>query len=100
MWNGKCLSNGNDFPRPIEEFKPTFAQVLVCCSPQGEIDLNWRQTAHLRQMSAYRHGTNRLVIFELLAPLTEVQLNRVRGDEDAYDLALRPALMREATRAL
>ena len=42
MWNGKCSRDGNDFRWDIEEFKPTFAEVLVRCNPEGDIDLNRR----------------------------------------------------------
>src|SRR5882724_6642465 len=52
-WHGPCTSDGNDFPRHIEEFKRV-----------------------------------------------EAQLNRARGDKDAYDLSLRPSLILEATRGL
>jgi myo-inositol catabolism protein IolC len=39
-------------------------------------------------------------MFELLVPATKAQLQRLDGDQDAYDRDLRPTLMQEAIRTL
>src|SRR6476659_3668610 len=58
---------GEDFARHIAAFNPTFCKVLVRYNPEGEKDLNQRQSFRLRQLSEYLHdrGSNHFM-FELL----------------------------------
>jgi 5-dehydro-2-deoxygluconokinase len=84
---------GEDFARHIEAFNPAFCKVLVRYNPEGDAALNERQTARLKRLSDYLHGTNRLFMFELLLPAEPPQLERLHGDKKAYDLDLRPGLM-------
>jgi 5-dehydro-2-deoxygluconokinase len=91
---------GPDFARHIEEFQPTFCKVLVRYNPEGDKELNRRQTARLKQLSDYVHKSGRLYMFELLVPPDKSQLDRLKGDKSAYDLQLRPALMVQAIREL
>lgn len=91
---------GDEFAAHIEAFAPTFAKVLVRYNPEGDAACNQRQTDRLRRLSDYcRHARQRFM-FELLVPATRDQLARVEGDGAAYDLRIRPELMREAVRTL
>lgn len=91
---------GTAFARHIEAFDPTFAKALVRYNPDGDAALNQRQTARLKQLSDYCGQSQRRFMFELLVPATEGQLQRVGGDQDAYDRELRPSLMAAAIRQL
>jgi 5-dehydro-2-deoxygluconokinase len=62
--------------------------------------MNARQAARLRQLSEYLHAHDRLYMFELLVPAEAAQLERLGGDQRAYDRELRPGLMVSAIRAL
>jgi myo-inositol catabolism protein IolC len=85
---------GEDFASHIEAFRPTFCKVLVRYNPEGNQALNKRQTARLHQLSDYLHGkSHSLFMFELLVPAEKAQLDRVKGDKEAYDLEIRPRLM-------
>jgi len=85
---------GADFAKHIEAIQPTFCKVLVRYNPGGDSALNQRQTARLRQLSDYLHGTSQSrFMFELLVPVEKAQLARFKGDKKAYDLELRPKLM-------
>jgi myo-inositol catabolism protein IolC len=91
---------GSDFARHIEAVDPTFCKVLVRYNPHGDSDLNARQAGRLRQLSEYLHACNRLFLFELLVPPEKDQLDRVHGDQHAYDENVRPELQVRAIREL
>jgi myo-inositol catabolism protein IolC len=91
---------GADFARHIEQFNPTFCKVLVRCNPEGNKELNRRQSARLKQLSDYLRKSGRLYMFELLVPAEPNQLQRLGNDKKAYDLQLRPGLMVQAIREL
>ncbi|HEY2531583.1 MAG TPA: DUF2090 domain-containing protein [Xanthobacteraceae bacterium] len=85
---------GEDFARHIESVRPTFCKVLVRYNPEGDQELNRRQTGRLKRLSDYLAGAGRSrFMFELLVPAEKAQLDRVKGDKNAYDRELRPALM-------
>ena len=65
-------------------------------NPQGDRDLNARQTARLKQLSDWLHQNGRKFLFELLVPAEPAQLERVGGDADRYDKEVRPGLMVDA----
>ena len=91
---------GEDFAKHIEAFNPTFCKVLVRYNPEGDKDMNARQSGRLRRLSEYLHGTNRKYMFELLVPAAPGQLQQLGGDRKRYDLERRPALMVNAIREL
>jgi myo-inositol catabolism protein IolC len=91
---------GSEFARHIEAVDPTFCKVLVRYNPQGDSDLNARQAARLRQLSEYLHANSRRFLFELLVPAEKDQLDRVDGDQHAYDENVRPELQVRAIREL
>lgn len=69
-------------------------------NPEGDIALNGRQVARLRQLTDYCSKSAQRFMFELLVPATAEQMVQAQADKSAYDLQLRPALMRGAIRAL
>jgi myo-inositol catabolism protein IolC len=87
---------GDDFGAHIEEFNPDFSKVLVRYNPEGDSEMNTRQTERLKRLSDWLHANDRKFLFELLVPAEEAQLNSVGGDADRYDKELRPQLMRTA----
>jgi 5-dehydro-2-deoxygluconokinase len=93
---------GEGFGKHIEAFHPTFCKVLVRYNPEGDPELNRRQSARLKRLSEYLHGNNSRsrFMFELLVPAEKDQLGRFRGDKKAYDLELRPRLMAQTIEQL
>jgi myo-inositol catabolism protein IolC len=87
---------GEQFGEKIEEFDPDFTKVLVRYNPEGDREMNERQTARLRRLSEWLHEHHRKYLFELLVPAEPAQLESVGGSDDRYDTELRPQLMMEA----
>src|SRR4051794_7138833 len=85
---------GDDFGAHIEKFDPDFAKVLVRYNPDGEAEMNRRQTERLKRLSDWLHENDRKFLFELLVPAEDAQLEQVGGDPERYDAELRPELMR------
>ena len=94
------FEHGDDFPRAIETYEPTFAKALVRYNPGGRDDLNRRQASRLRRLSDWLRPTGCRFLFELLVPPTDEQLARVGGSRERYDRELRPELMMHAIAAL
>jgi myo-inositol catabolism protein IolC len=92
---------GEDFAKHIEKFRPTFSKVLVRYNPEGEPELNQRQSSRLKRLSDYLHsGGPSKFMFELLVPAEKAQLEKVGGDKKRYDKELRPGLMVQAIHQL
>ena len=91
---------GEEFGRHIEEFDPTFAKVLVRYNPDGDRELNRRQTERLARLSTWLHDRDRRFLFELLVPATPEQLKRAGGDQRRYDREIRPGLVVRIIRAM
>jgi myo-inositol catabolism protein IolC len=91
---------GDDFGAHIEKFDPDFSKVLVRYNPEGDSEMNERQTARLKRLSDWLHEHDRKFLFELLVPATDEQLEKAGGDTDRYDAELRPELMRRAIEEL
>ena len=84
---------GEDFGAHIEEFGPTFSKVLVRYNPDGDREMNTRQTARLKRLGDWLHEHGRLFLFELLVPATPEQI-AAAGDEETWDSKERPKLMK------
>jgi myo-inositol catabolism protein IolC len=91
---------GEDFGAHIEEFDPAFSKVLVRYNPEGDREMNERQTERLRRLGEWLHERDRKFLFELLVPATPEQLSAAGGDEDRWDKQERPKLMDRAIREL
>ncbi|MDZ4818093.1 MAG: DUF2090 domain-containing protein [Planctomycetota bacterium] len=87
------LQYGDEFALHIAEFNPTFVKVLVRCNPEGDQEMNARQTERLKRLSDYLHSDRRRLMFELLVPPEPDQLASVGGDAHRFDLELRPNLV-------
>ncbi|HZG49980.1 MAG TPA: DUF2090 domain-containing protein [Thermoleophilaceae bacterium] len=87
---------GDDFPAHIERFDPDFSKVLVRYNPDGDRDMNARQSERLKRLADWLHEHDRKFLFELLVPAEDSQLERMGGDVDRFDSELRPELMRRA----
>jgi myo-inositol catabolism protein IolC len=84
---------GAEFGTHIEDFDPTFTKVLVRYNPEGDRDMNARQLGRLKELSDWLHERGRKFLFELLVGPEPHQLERVAGDEHAFDTEIRPGLM-------
>jgi myo-inositol catabolism protein IolC len=84
---------GDDFPAHIEAFDPLFSKVLVRYNPDGDADLNRRQTERLARLSHWLRDHDRNFLFELLVPATTAQLDKFEGHQRDYDRKLRPSLV-------
>src|SRR6201994_1143538 len=87
---------GEQFGEKIEEFDPDFSKVLVRYNPEGDQEMNARQTAKLRRLSEGLHEPPRKSLSELLVPAEPGQLEKLGGSEERYDSELRAELMLEA----
>ena len=87
---------GEEFGAHIERYDPDFSKVLVRYNPEGDAEMNRRQSERLRRLSDWLHERDRRYLFELLVPAEESHLASVNGDSDRYDRELRPELMRRA----
>jgi myo-inositol catabolism protein IolC len=94
------FQHGEQFGEKIEEFDPDFVKVLVRYNPEGDREMNERQSVRLRRLSEWLHERHRKFLFELLVPAEAAQLESVGGDTDRYDTELRPQLMLTAIREL
>jgi myo-inositol catabolism protein IolC len=91
---------GDDFGAHIEAFDPSFAKVLVRYNPDGDADMNRRQTERLARLSRWLRDRDRKFLFELLVPATTAQLDSFDGHQREYDQKLRPRLVVETIAAL
>jgi myo-inositol catabolism protein IolC len=91
---------GDDFGAHIEQFDPAFSKVLVRYNPDGDAEMNRRQSERLKRLADWLHEHDRKFLFELLVPAEDAQLESVGGDSDRYDAELRPELMRRAIEEL
>jgi myo-inositol catabolism protein IolC len=87
---------GDDFGAHIEKFDPDFSKVLVRYNPDGDADMNSRQSERLKRLADWLHDHDRKFLFELLVPAEDSQLEQVGGDTDRYDAEMRPELMQRA----
>jgi myo-inositol catabolism protein IolC len=85
---------GDDFGDHIASYDLLATKVLVRYNPDGDPEMNKRQTDRLKQLADWLHQNDRKFLFELLVPAEEDQLASVDGDTDRYDAELRPELMR------
>jgi len=87
---------GDDFGEHIAKYDLLASKVLVRFNPDGDAEMNERQTKRLKQLADWLHDNDRKFLFELLVPAEKDQLESVGGDTDRYDAELRPELMRRA----
>jgi myo-inositol catabolism protein IolC len=83
---------GTDFAAHVEDVDPTFCKALVRYNPEGDFELNRRQTERLHRLSEYLASHGRALMVELLVPGEPHQI-AAAGDQDEYDATMRPELM-------
>ena len=91
---------GEEFGAHIESFDPTFSKVLVRYNPEGDLEMNERQSVRLKRLGEWLHANDRTYLFELLVPATPEQIAAAGGDEDRWDKQERPKLMKTAIEEL
>jgi len=95
------FEQGEYFAAHIQAFHPAFSKVFVRYNPEGDKVLNQRQSARLKRLYGYLHGSSKsMFMFDLVVPPTPPQLERVNGDKKAYHRELRPQLMVAAIKQL
>src|ERR1700722_12512569 len=94
------LQYGDHFAEHIESFDPTFVKVLVRFNPEGDADLNRRQTERLAHLSEWLRDHDRNFLFELIVPATTAQLDSFEDHQQDYDRQLRPHLVVKAIASL
>jgi myo-inositol catabolism protein IolC len=91
---------GDEFGDHIAKYDLLASKVLVRYNPDGDQEMNERQSERLKRLADWLHENDRKFLFELLVPAEDSQLEQVDGDTDRYDAELRPELMRRAIEAL
>ena len=91
---------GDAFGEHVEAFDPTFCKVLVRYNPEGDADMNGRQSDRLALLSRWLRDHGRRFLFELLILPTEGQLDGAAGDRGRFDRERRPSLMLAAVAEL
>lgn len=84
---------GENFKEHIEKYRPEYVKALIRYNPDGDQDLNERQTEKLKVLTDYCHENGYKLMLEPLVPPTERQLEILEGDKEAYDHEMRPQLM-------
>lgn len=90
------FEHGEAFGSHIEAVDSDFTKVLVRYNPGGDAELNARQLARVRHLSDWLHTRGRRLLFELIVPPEQHQLDAVGGDRARYDAEQRPVLMVDA----
>ncbi len=91
---------GDEFGDHIAKYDLLASKVLVRYNPDGDKEMNERQSERLKRLADWLHSNDRKFLFELLVPAEDSQLEEVGGDTDRYDAELRPELMRRAIEAI
>jgi 5-dehydro-2-deoxygluconokinase len=91
---------GENYPKHIEEFDPTFVKVLVRYNPESNTALNKRQLQRLKKLSDYLAQKKKPFLFELIVPALPSQLSKLGGSKETYDKELRPKLMVESLKEI
>ncbi len=89
---------GEDFPKHIEMFNPTFAKVLVRYNPDKDRVGNQRQAGRLKRLSDYLLPKPYKFMFELLVP--PVKKPESPAEQEKFDRDVRPGLMIRAIHEL
>jgi myo-inositol catabolism protein IolC len=87
------LEWGDQWLSHVETIKPDYAKVLVRDNPDFDPAQRQQQFERLAQVSSGLRGIGVPLLYELLVPATDAQLDRVGHDVGAYDRDLRPGFV-------
>ena len=87
------LEWGDQWLEHVEAIKPDYAKVLVRDNPEFDGARREAQLSRLAQVSAGLRDVSVPLIYELLVPATDAQLDQADHDADAYDRDIRPGLV-------
>jgi myo-inositol catabolism protein IolC len=87
------LEWGDQWLEHIETVKPDYAKVLVRDNPEFDAAQREGQFDRLAQVSSALREAGVPLLYELLVPATDAQLERVGGDTAVYDRDIRPGLV-------
>jgi myo-inositol catabolism protein IolC len=87
------LEWGDQWLDHVEAIKPDYAKVLIRDNPDFDAAGREAQLGLLAQVSAGLQEAGVPLLYELLVPATEAQLNQAGHDAGAYDRDLRPGLV-------
>src|SRR5262249_51976505 len=85
---------GDDFPAHIAKYDLLATKVLVRFNPDGDKEMNDRQTARLKRLADWLPANDRKFLFAPLVPAEAHQRDAAAGAAGPYDAELRPELMR------
>jgi myo-inositol catabolism protein IolC len=87
------LEWGDEWLEHVEAVKPDYAKVLIRDNPDFDAARRDEQFTGLAQVSAGLRKAGVPLLYELLVPATDAQLDRAGHDADAYDRDIRPGLV-------
>ena len=87
------LEWGDHWLGHVEAIKPDYAKILVRDNPDFDRDEREQQFGRLAQISSGLHGIGVPLLYELLVPATDAQLDRAGHNAGAYDRDIRPGLV-------
>lgn len=82
---------GADFGAHLNQFRPTFAKVLLRYNPAGDPALNQHQRDRLKELSNFCRTNGYKLLIEPLIPALPDQL-AAAGSQEAFDRTIRPVL--------
>ncbi|HEY6933333.1 MAG TPA: DUF2090 domain-containing protein, partial [Marmoricola sp.] len=86
----------DDYDAVMESHDPDYAKVLVRYNPGGDVEMNARQRARLRELALWLHGRRQQLMLELLVPAEAEQRAGLDRDRGRYDRELRAGLTARA----
>jgi myo-inositol catabolism protein IolC len=87
------LEWGDQWLEHVEAVKPDYAKVLVRDNPDFDAARREAQLSRLAQVSAGLRDVGVPLLYELLVPATDAQLDQAGHDASAYDRDIRPGLV-------
>jgi myo-inositol catabolism protein IolC len=84
----------------IDSCQPDYVKVLIRYNPAGDIAMNARQRARLRELASWLDGRPQQLMLELLVPPEDAQLETVAYDRGRFDREVRAELTVAAIREI
>jgi myo-inositol catabolism protein IolC len=84
---------GENWLEHVERIRPAYAKILVRDNPDFDASQRSRQFDQLARLTAGLATAGPPLLYELLVPATDPQLDQAGKDADAYDRDIRPLLV-------